>query len=107
MGARGRGNIDNRHQIDVKRRAAERAAADAFALGNGHRCRDKIRFTQASDARAAARRAADKYGHAMGVYRCPVCDGYHLTHKCGGPGRNGWGRLVYIAAAPACAGQRG
>lgn len=38
-------------------------------------CREKKRFALQYDARMAA----DEHG--LGIYRCPVCGGWHLTSK--------------------------
>lgn len=32
------------------------------------------------DSKATAKRAARRVGHGLSVYRCPVCDWWHLGH---------------------------
>lgn len=44
-------------------------------------CLRKIRYKTLEKAKRAANRAFEKRGTYLRVYLCPVCGGYHLTHK--------------------------
>ena len=46
-------------------------------------CKKKRRFTSDSDAQAALRRInpAKKPGKPVRAYKCPDCNGYHLTSQ--------------------------
>lgn len=48
------------------------------APARGECSSNKIQFANRKQAKAAARRLP---GHAMGTYRCPECDWFHIGHR--------------------------
>jgi hypothetical protein len=51
-------------------------------------CRRKVRYATEREADDAAYRARME-GTELGFYRCPWCDGWHLTRRRAGDGRGG------------------
>ena len=81
-GRQGKGAA-RRHR-EAKRLAAELRIAAATALGaeaaKARMCTSKNRYTEYGFALAAAGRASRREA-LMRVYECPMCEGWHLTHK--------------------------
>ena len=81
-GRQGRGAA-RRHR-EAKRLAAEDRAAAYRQLGHEaarvRMCTSKNRYTEYDFALAVAGKASRREA-LMRVYQCPVCDGWHLTHK--------------------------
>ena len=47
-----------------------------------HSCRRKVRYRSRKEARVGASRgAAVSRQRSLHVYRCPLCEGYHLTSQ--------------------------
>ena len=55
-------------------------------------CTNKIRYPDAITARAAGQYYGDCFNHALYLYQCPYCKGWHLTKKKpnGERGKNPW-----------------
>lgn len=47
-------------------------------------CIRKVRHATREGAESAAAYCSNTSGVTIGVYHCPLCDGWHLTHKVGG-----------------------
>lgn len=44
-------------------------------------CRKKLKFADADEANTKARKLADHDKKPYGIYKCHICDGYHITTK--------------------------
>ena len=44
-------------------------------------CNSKLWFPSKSLAKKKAKQAKNRLGFQMSVYRCKLCDGYHMTSK--------------------------
>lgn len=71
----------NKHQYKKATEESLAIGVDAIFSGDTHHCADKIKYGTLSTAKLAANAACEHYQYPMGVYRCPVCGGYHLTHR--------------------------
>lgn len=49
-------------------------------------CESKNRYATYEEARAALEWCAERGRRGLHIYRCPYCDGWHLTHKAHKPG---------------------
>lgn len=91
--AKRRDNTRNRHQQRKRMRTDEAVREHVRETGDSHGCYEKLRYESLADAKRAADGSAVTYACEMGVYRCQVCHGYHVTHKI-------TGRLLYVAEPP-------
>ena len=69
---------------DAFARAAARSAADAEHREQALRdkaCESKSRYASRAEAKAAIDACQRHGAPALYVYRCPYCNGWHLTHK--------------------------
>lgn len=94
--SKGRGN--NKQMRDEELRT-NRIHIDAELTGDTHHCADKMSYMTLGAAKAAARASAKTYMHEMGVYRCPVCGLFHLTHRV--YDRGSMGELIWSVDPPA------
>ena len=90
---RRRDNTRNRHQQRELMRRAETVREHVKETGDSHGCYEKLRYDSLAEAKRAADGSAAAYACQMGVYRCHVCHGYHVTHKI-------TGHLLYVAEPP-------
>lgn len=90
---RRRDNTRNRHQQRELMRRDETVREHVKETGDSHGCYEKLRYDSLAEAKRAADGSAAAYACQMGVYRCHVCHGYHVTHKI-------TGRLLYVADEP-------
>ena len=65
--------------FDSERRREERLADDKEAAQRLKSCESKNRYASRSEAQQAAAACAEHGARKLGVYRCPHCDGWHLT----------------------------
>ena len=56
---------------------------DTTGVQRERNCRQKRRYTFRDDAKGEAKRLGRLNRVKLGVYRCPVCDGWHLTKRRG------------------------
>lgn len=75
-GLGGDGDVFERERRRNDKRAAEREAALERKT-----CTSKNRYANRNDAEEAIRLCAEHGTRGLHAYRCPYCDGWHLTSK--------------------------
>lgn len=67
--------------FDRERQHADERARQHEAALRHKACESKNRYSCASDAQAAIRSCAEHGTTGLHAYRCPYCNGWHLTSK--------------------------
>lgn len=74
----GLGGMDDAFAREDRRREAKSAEREAELRRKA--CESKNRYSCRSDAEAAIAECAAHGTYGLRCYRCPYCDGWHLTH---------------------------
>lgn len=75
----GLGGMDGAFERESRRHAEK--SAEKQAVQRRRACESKKRYSCRSDAQAAIDACADYGTTGLHCYRCPYCNGWHLTHR--------------------------
>ncbi len=83
LGGDGVGGFDDAFEAEERRRS--RADEEREAALRAKACESKNRYATHGDAEAAVIACEEHGVRGLRIYRCPYCNGWHLTSKPQGP----------------------